>query len=276
METRCDICGKVIEKTNTHKRIIDGEHYILCGKHYSQYINHKKFLDADPNSLIYDNTYDIYDDMVVVHTYKRGSGKETGSFKIDISDFDMIKEKHWRRWSNDFFTGNFNPVSVSRFLFGLGNGDDRVVDHINGDRTDNRRSNLRVVYQAQNCMNKDIESKNTSGIAGLSWDKARNRWAVEIRCNYMRAHLGRYKEIEDACFVRYIAEVLLFGEYRSSRNDNIVIPCASQCNNKQELYKYVVSKLTSLGFVFQHQKQCFDPAINFYLASDNQYAERIS
>ena len=272
MEAKCDICGKVIPKTNTNTRIIDGRRYVLCGKHYQQYIRFGKIIDSDPNSLIHDNTYDVYDDIVVVHTYKRGTGEETGSFIIDRSDFDLVKRKHWRTWEDNFFTGNFDPISISRFLLGLDHNDKQVVDHINGDRTDNRRSNLRIVYQSQNTMNKDLLSNNTSGITGLSWDKYRNRWAVEIRCDYKRAHLGRYKDISDACYVRYVAEMLLFGEYRSFRNDDVVIPCAINCNRKQELYDYVVNKLSNVGYVFKHPQHYIDPVI----ASDNQYAERIS
>ena len=277
METKCDICGRAIAKSNTHRRIIDGVRYVLCGKHYAQYVNHGVFLDSDPNSLIYNNTYEFIDDVVIVHTYKRGTGSENGSFKIDRADFERVKSKHWRRWKNDFFTGNTEPVLITRFLFCLKRNDIRVVDHINGDRTDNRRSNLRVVYQAQNCMNKGIESRNTSGITGVSWDKPRDRWAVEIRCDYLRAHLGRYIELSDACYVRLVAEILLFGEFRNHRNDNIVIPCASQCNRKEELCTYVIEKLSSLGFMFQpNYSDCFHSVLGVNLASDNQYAERIS
>lgn len=251
---QCDICGKLVPKTNANARIIDGVKHMLCGKHYQQYVKHHRFLDSDPQSKIKCNTYEYIDDYVVVHVYKRGSGEELGSFKVDLADFDLVASKHWRRWKDDFYTGNLSPVNIARFLFGLQSGDKEIVDHINGDRTDNRRSNLRIADPSQNGANKAIGRRNNSGVAGVYWDRNRKRWAVEIRYYYQRIHLNRYINFEDACYVRYVAEQLLFQDYRSFRNDDVLLPYVSQCKHKSELYDYVFEKLTSVGFALQPRR----------------------
>lgn len=50
------------------------------------------------------------------------------------------------------------------------------VDHINGDKHDNRLENLRLATRSQNMCNRSKTTKNTSGLKGLSWDKHTGRW----------------------------------------------------------------------------------------------------
>lgn len=54
---------------------------------------------------------------------------------------------------------------------------------------------------------------NTSGIKGVTWDKAREKWAAQIRFKGKNYHLGRYNRIEDAAEIRRIAEEKIFGDF---------------------------------------------------------------
>ena len=118
-----------------------------------------------------------------------------------------------------------------------------VVDHINGDRSDNRRKNLRITTQQNNLLNKALSTRNTSGISGVSFDKSRNKWVAEIKLNNVKCYLGRYNEKADAAFVRWYAETKLFKEFRSTRNDNNLVTLAQTCERKEELRAYVDSRL---------------------------------
>ena len=118
-----------------------------------------------------------------------------------------------------------------------------VIDHINGNRADNRRSNLRIVPQSKNLINKAILSNNKSGVSGVFFDKERKKWTAEIRMDGIKCYLGRYEKMEDAVYVRYIAEKMLFKEFRSTRNDDKILEYVNNCKRKEELKNYVEKRL---------------------------------
>jgi hypothetical protein len=66
------------------------------------------------------------------------------------------------------------------------------IDHINGERTDNRWSNLRLATRAQNIRNSRRRSTNTTGFKGVSWQSARKKWVAAITVNGIKRSLGRF------------------------------------------------------------------------------------
>jgi hypothetical protein len=73
------------------------------------------------------------------------------------------------------------------------------IDHINGNRSDNRLINLRVVNNQQNNQNRHIlRSTNTSGYAGVSWHKQRSRWNATITVSGKKKSLGLYASAKEA------------------------------------------------------------------------------
>lgn len=81
------------------------------------------------------------------------------------------------------------------------------IDHVNGNRADNRIENLRDVPQSKNMRNKAIQSNNTSGCTGVCWCKRRNRWLVRIQTPEGKTkQVGRYKELDEAVAARKKAE----------------------------------------------------------------------
>jgi hypothetical protein len=87
------------------------------------------------------------------------------------------------------------------------------VDHINGDATDNRWSNLRLSTSLQNKRNRKIARNNTSGVTGLSFDNKLKKWIVYIG----KIYLGRFKTKGKAIQMRKQAEIENFGEFRRKR-----------------------------------------------------------
>lgn len=73
-----------------------------------------------------------------------------------------------------------------------------LVDHINGDTLDNRKSNIRIVTPSQNQFNRRIQKNNTSGVPGLRWRESKNRWEACIMFNRQCVYQKHFKEFSDA------------------------------------------------------------------------------
>lgn len=72
----------------------------------------------------------------------------------------------------------------------------KIVDHINGNRSDNRKSNLRLCVTRQNICNSRQYSNNKSGYRGVR--KRDKRWCAEISVKGKVLHLGSFDKKIDA------------------------------------------------------------------------------
>ncbi len=107
--------------------------------------------------------------------------------------------------------------AVARIIWKMQTGCDPIqVDHRNRWPTDNRWENLRQVSgQSENGANQKLSQKNTSGVKGVCWDKARNQWMVQIQVKGRHVHLGRTSSIESAREMYLEAAKKYFGEFAS-------------------------------------------------------------
>ena len=86
------------------------------------------------------------------------------------------------------------------WLFVYGNNPSDQIDHINGDATDNRISNLRIVTSAINSQNLHSAHPNNkySGLLGVSWHPQTGKWAARIQVDGRQISLGLYFNPQDA------------------------------------------------------------------------------
>lgn len=84
---------------------------------------------------------------------------------------------------------------------------DMVIDHIDGDRSNNKISNLRLVSKKENSKNRAIPSNNTSGHMGVRWIDDRKKWHAIIVVNGSQKHIGYFEKLEDAIKARKSAEI---------------------------------------------------------------------
>lgn len=197
----CD-CGNS-EKFVTQGVALTSRRTISCGCHLKTKL--KKY-----------NKYDLSGDYGIGYTSK---GEE---FWFDLEDYDLIKDYCWH-YSYGYVIAheiNYNRKTVRLHDLIMNVKCNEIVDHIdhpdtNENKYDNRKQNLRIVTQSQNCMNQHIRANNTSGIKGVSWCKEKNKWQAKITVNHKQIHLGFFDEdhFEDAIKARQNAEEKYFGEY---------------------------------------------------------------
>lgn len=125
-------------------------------------------------------------DEVVAHT------------QVDPADFDMVMAVgRWHRAMGYAARGKGYGIRLHRFLLGLEKGDGRQADHINRDRLDNRRCNLRIVSAAENAQNRTPYENKSSRYRGVTWDKRNKKWMVRVKVNGQFHYFGLWDD-EDA------------------------------------------------------------------------------
>lgn len=87
-------------------------------------------------------------------------------------------------------------VWLHRLIIGAAVG--QKADHINGNRLDNRKENLRIATQAQNMQNLPLYKNNTSGHRGVCWHAKAQKWWARVYLDGRHINLGLFKKIEDA------------------------------------------------------------------------------
>lgn len=104
------------------------------------------------------------------------------------------KEGYVRRW--DKSSGKPRLLGLHRQIMGDPPG--MLVDHINGDPSDNRRENLRVCSKTENNRNASIRRHNALGIKGVYFDPRRETYRAQIVVDGKKMHLGSFKTAPEA------------------------------------------------------------------------------
>lgn len=162
------------------------------------------------------NKYDLSNE------YGIGYASNTNNpFLFNLEDYYMIKDYCWYEDNSGYMLTNLydnmtsyrNAISLHRLIMNCKHDDGLYVDHINHNKLDCRRCNLRIVTNQQNSMNASKRSDNTSGVTGVTFCKDRNKWNAQIMLGYKMINLGYYNSFEDAVKVRKEAEDKYFGEH---------------------------------------------------------------
>ena len=161
-----------------------------------------------------ENTYDLSSqDYGIGYTQ---SGKE---FYFDKEDFNLVCQYCWDIDNSTGYAKTIDRVDktgklyLHRLVMGCTKGDNTIIDHINRNKIDCQKKNLRFVNDTQSAINKGIKSNNTSGKVGVSWNKDFNKWESYITVDKKRFHLGLFDSFDEAEKVRIAAEEKYFGEY---------------------------------------------------------------
>jgi hypothetical protein len=123
----------------------------------------------------------------VLSWIKSGSGRKMGAPAGSFAKDGYV---------NIYVCGKHYPAHRLVWFYFHGVFPTENIDHINGNKSDNRIENLREATTSQNCHNRGLPKNNTSGLKGIRYKK--NRWEASISIDGKRKYLGRYKTKEEA------------------------------------------------------------------------------
>lgn len=135
-----------------------------------------------------------------------------GQFAIvDDDDYDYLSKRKWH--VNTGYAETWISKGVRRLMQDMiaTHATGLCVDHINGNKLDNRKSNLRVCTKRQNSYNRKLSKNNKTGLKGVSPD--RNKFRAVIYWNYKRIHLGMFDSPADAAAAYDRKALELYGEF---------------------------------------------------------------
>lgn len=142
--------------------------------------------------------------------------------KVDDEDYDNLSAFKWHYTSLGYAARNVrNPrnhdkktvILMHRSILGASARGAHEVDHISGDKIDNRRSNLRAATKQQNGFNRGLSRNNTSGWKGVSWHRPTGKWVARLTLKYKEIYLGLFEDKDEAIAARISAAKEHHGEF---------------------------------------------------------------
>ncbi len=135
---------------------------------------------------------------------------------VDDEDFGWLSRWNW------YFNGSYairvdgkKTVYMHREILKTPKG--KETDHIDGNKINNRRKNLRVANRSQNSLNKAASKGKTSRYKGVCWDTEKGKWLAQIQVSGRPRRrvkfLGRFQKEKDAASAYNKAAIELHGKF---------------------------------------------------------------
>lgn len=138
---------------------------------------------------------------------------------VDDEWYEMVNQFKWTAFKSGeqwYAVRGWKDDRILMHHFIMGKPEKLVVDHIDGNGLNNQKSNLRHCTHSQNHLNQGLQSNNTSGIKGVNFHKATNKWTAYIKVNGKKKHLGSFLTLEEAGKAREKAIKEVFGDFATS------------------------------------------------------------
>lgn len=137
---------------------------------------------------------------------------------VDDDMFEYLNQWKWSCSSDEYAVrsgrkvGNKRPYIFMHRLI-LGTKNEYISDHINGNKLDNRKLNLRFATISENNHNRKLNRNNTSGYKGVYWYKSKGYWRAQVRNNGKRILIGYFKTLKEAVKAYNKVVYKLHGEF---------------------------------------------------------------
>ena len=168
-------------------------------------------MDLRKERIIHKNEYVLSEDYAEL-IIRDKFYNEVCRVKIDIEEIEKIKDIRWYLGSHGYIMGHTsNKKNITLHKFLTETGSKEYVDHINCDKLDNRKCNLRYATHQENNWNKPSPKNNKSGHRGVR--KRNKKYSAYITIDKKQIHLGTFNTFEEAVKERLKAEKKYFGKY---------------------------------------------------------------
>ncbi len=127
---------------------------------------------------------------------RRRDGSVRAYALVDDEDFELISGLRWCLHNSGYACREVPTVMMHRLILGLTRADKRQADHINRNRLDNRRANLRVVEAKEQAQNASLRRDNTSGYRGVV--KHKDKWEAYAKRGKKRIYIGLFVTPKEA------------------------------------------------------------------------------
>lgn len=120
---------------------------------------------------------------------------------VDDEDFEFLNQWKWTfmgGYAKRYPMARGKRVLVSMHRLLLNPDATREVDHIDGDGTNNQKSNLRLCQHKENCRNQRLVCDSTTGCKGVDFHKQSGKFRARITRFYKVKHLGYFEKLEQA------------------------------------------------------------------------------
>ena len=149
---------------------------------------------------------------------------------VDDEDFEWLSKWKWH-FTFYGYAARRDGVTDEMFymhreILGLALHEKTMVDHINLNRLDNRRENIRKCNKCQNSVNRPVQRNNTTGYRGVQHacrSKTGMDWIARIKVSGKNIHLGSYKTPEEAAAAYDRAMVKHHGDFARPNLQEAVI-----------------------------------------------------
>lgn len=199
---RCSICNR----TPAYRYKKDNSNKLLCAAHRKHLDIYGKirYTKCMPNKIEVKNNY-----AEIILTNKQGI--EIARSIIDINDINKVKKRKWYLSNNGTLRGycisfqrkskdkycSYNTILLHQYLLGKapkGN----VTDHINRNKLDNRKKNLRFCSNQENVINSSLAKNNKSGKTGVYFDNTFKKWISGLFFNGKQREKKTFHKYIDA------------------------------------------------------------------------------
>ena len=197
-DCQCIVCGNISRKTYSEVKNSRGKGCSKCSFDYG---------------------------FVISGNVATGTLVNGTKFVIDTEDIKRVSDYPWSMKNgyiickSSSLTGVKNAVPLHRFLLDLPYDSSQIVDHINRNPLDCRKSNLRLVTEEQNSMNCSLAANNKTGYRGVSYVESVNKYQAAISLCNKDIFLGRSKDPLECAQMYNLAATLLHPGFEGHLNN---------------------------------------------------------